>query len=852
MKKVPAYGPLDARIMIVGEAPGAEEVREGRPFVGNAGKLLRQFLMEVGIDPLEIYYTNICKYQPPGNKLAAWHGVGGLPNETVCEGLIELESEIRTVKPNVILACGNFPLQYLTGKARWIDKTIKGERVRGFTGIQDYRGSILPCALVAGYKVLATFHPAYIAREGMSDHGTFKVDLARLADEAAFPELRRPQKNIVLASHQPVHLANYSGVLDEEAPIWTPAPMSRFDIRDQLLSTPDTPTTLDIEYIGSRLLCVGLTNDKDQAFVLPNENLADLRFIFDIVNNTKLFNAQNAMFDASVLEWHYGLKIMSRVVYDTMLAANAANIELPKGLDYLVSVYTRQPYYKGMVDWKLIKKGVQPVSTVYAYNGIDVWTQHEVMEEQLKWEFDDPAVKKTFAFMMRMLLPLWNMSKRGIRIDLELMQNVGAELDGEAAARAFELMLLAGKTDIINVKSNAQIAELLYNQLRLPVIKENKTGPACDDKTLAALVLKATNDDQRNAIRLIRQIRNARDLRSKFFNIEFDDDGRMRGHYDPTKTVTGRLASRKFYPTERGTNQQNIPRDKRARRAFIADPKKVFGYADLEKAESLVVAHLTRDPLMLLDHSPGQNAHKNLGARLFNKDPRELTEDEYYLSKQTRHAGNYMQGWSTFMRNVNQRAHITGVSIEAKEAKYFIGTYRDLHPGLPRWWKWIEAELWRGRTLYNLIGRKRVFYGHIQSLLPEAVAFTPQSTVGDTLNIGLLNLSLDDEGKPIPAPYLEDRQLWDQYKDIALELREYGFDLLQQIHDAVGFQLYEKYVDKAVPLIRRALQIPLANPFTYEDFTINVEVMLDLDPEHLRQGKSNWGDCKPYTRDLVA
>lgn len=851
MKKVPAYGPERARIMVVGEAPGADEEKEGRPFVGAAGKLLRAFLMEVGIDPEEIFYTNLAKYRPPANKLSAWFIDGGYPNEAVAEGLVELESEIHRVDPHVILACGNFPLWALTGKARWIDKTIKGERVRGFTGIQDYRGSLLPCTLAEGYKVLPTFHPAYIAREGMSDHGTFKVDLARLKEEAEFPELRRPQKTIILASEQPQILTNYVGVIDKgEAPQWMHAGINRFDIRDILLSQLDIPTTLDIEYIGSRLLCVGLTNDKDQAYVIPTETLGDQRYTWSILDETKKFNAQNSMFDASILEWHYGQKIMSRVTYDTMLAANAANIELPKGLDYLVSIYCRQPYYKGMVDWNLIKKGQQDVKIVYAYNGIDVWTQHEVMEEQLKYEFDDPAVSRTFEFMMRLLLPLWNMSKRGIKIDLDLMSRVGDELEGEAAHKALQLMLMAGETDLINVKSNPQIAALLYDKLGLPIIKENKTGPACDDKTLAALQLKATTQEQTDAITLIRQIRNARDLKSKFFNIEFDDDGRMRGHYDPTKTVTGRLASRKFYPTNRGTNQQNIPRDKRARRAFVADPKKVFGYADLEKAESLVVAHLTGDPRMLLDHSPGQNAHRNLGTALFNKAPEDITEDEYYLCKKTRHAGNYMQGPITFQRNVNQDAHKTGVSIELKEAKFFIQTYKDIHPGLPRWWKGIEADLWKGRTLYNLVGRKRVFYGHVRGILPEAVAFTPQSTVGDVLNIGLLNVSLDDEGRPIPTPYLEDNNLWDDYKELALELREYGFDLLQQIHDAVGFQIWEKDVERAVPLIRRALSIPLLNPRTYEHFIIPVEVNLDLDPQRIKEWKSNWGDSKAYTKDL--
>lgn len=849
MTKVPASGPASARIMIVGEAPGEQEERMRQPFVGPAGELLRKFLLEVGIRPEEVFFTNICKYRPPANKLEKFFLDGGLPNEKVIEGIHELREDILRVRPNVIVACGNFPLWAITDKARWVHYNKDGETVRGYTGITDWRGSILESTLdEASFKVIPTFHPSYIQREGMKDHGTFKCDLARVKKESEFPEIRRPEKEIVLVREQPQTLLNYWDVILQDAkPEWQPQ-SSRHEIREYLLDegrsflgTTGSVTTLDIEYIGSKLLCVGMTQSATEAFVFPTDSLGDLSYVSEIIRGLSSFNAQNSMFDASILEWHYQLPIMQRVVFDTMLAANAAQIELPKGLDYLVSIYTDQPYYKGMVDWKKIKAGTQSLETMYVYNGADVWTQHEVMLRQIEYELCDEAVRSTFDFMMRLLVPLWEMSKRGVRIDLQLMSNVAKELDGESAAKEFELMFLAGRTEPINVKSNDQVGDFLFRQLGLKPLKMNKTGPACDDKTMAALQLKATTDEQHRAIELIRSIRSARDLRSKFFNIEFDTDGRMRGHYDPTKTVTGRLASRKFYPTGLGTNQQNIPRDKRARRAFVADPKKVLCYADLEKAESLVVAHLTGDARMLFDHQPGQNAHRNLGADLFSKPAEGLSEDEYYLSKKTRHAGNYMQGWMTFQRNVNQDAHKTGVSIDAREAKFFIGRYKDLHPGLPKWWRQTELTLYQSRTLFNLLGRRRVFYGHIGGILPEAVAFVPQSTVGDTLNVGLLNL----EG--LPCPYTVERGLWPDYADIGPELRSYGYESLMQIHDAVVFQVFERDLDKALPLINKALRVPLTNPRTYEDFTIPVEINADVDPEHLRVWKSCWGDCKPVS-----
>lgn len=847
MKRVPPSGPANARILFVGEAPGAVEEAKGEPFVGPAGQLLRNFLQMVGINPEECFFTNLSKLRPPDNKLHQFFHDGGIPNEIVRDGLAELMYEIKSVRPNVIVSLGNFPLWALTGKARWFDKIQEGKRIRGFTGIHDWRGSILHSTLVRGFKVIPTFHPSYIQQEGMSDHGIFLTDLERVKREAEFPEIRRPDPAIILVEENPKALVNWAAVVDGwEDPMWEPHDWNRFQIKDYLLSDLHKPTTIDIEFIPdtANLICTGLAKEWDKAFVIPNNNLGDLSYLGEIIRRTQSFNAQNSMFDASVLEWHYGLPIMDRVVFDTMVAAYCANVELPKGLDFLCSIHTDIPYYKGLVDWKAIKAGKQSRSIVYAYNGTDAFGQHWVMEEQIREELCDPQTEQSFRFLMRLLIPLWDMSKRGIRIDLDLMKDVKETLEGEAATKAFELMFLTGATSLINVKSPLDVKKILYEDLALPVIRKTATGPATDDKTLAELYRRSDSERARKIITLIRQQRNARDLQSKFFGLEWSKDGRIRGHYDPTKTVTGRLSSRKFYPTNEGTNQQNIPRDKRARRAFIADRGKIFGYADLEKAESLVVAHLTQDPLMLFDHSPGQNAHRNLGERLFDKPKDDLDEFEYYMSKQTRHAGNYMEGPLVMMRNVNAVAHKTGFWIEFKDAQKFLNLYKQLHIGLPRWWREVEQSLWNGRTLENLIGFRRTFFGHVKSIIPEAVAFVPQSTVGQTLNIAFLTLA------GVPSPYLEARGIWHEYCDIKGELDDCGFDLLQQIHDAVGFQCKATEAERVVRLLRRAMSIPLVAPKTREVFRIPVEVLLDIDPARVAQSKSNWGDCKVYTDDL--
>ena len=103
-----------------------------------------------------------------------------------------------------------------------------------------------------------------------------------------------------------------------------------------------------------------------------------------------------------------------------------------------------------------------------------------------------------------------------------------------------------------------------------------------------------------------------------------------------------------------------------------------------------------------------------------------------------------------------------------------------------------------------------------------------------------------------------------------------GYESLQQIHDAVGFQVWERDLDRAIPLMRKAMRIPLRNPRTYEDFVIPVEVLVDEAAHRLLKAQAdleegirtgndklvgsaqdrmiqknpNWGDAKVFTRDL--
>ena len=128
-----------ARLMVVGEAPGADEDATGVPFVGRAGKLLDLMLASVALSRQEsVYICNVLKCRPPGNR-------NPLPDEIeACAPL--LKRQIELVAPEVLLAVGSFAAQWLTGSTKALGK-LRGE-------VYSYQG----------VPLVVTYHPAGLLR----------------------------------------------------------------------------------------------------------------------------------------------------------------------------------------------------------------------------------------------------------------------------------------------------------------------------------------------------------------------------------------------------------------------------------------------------------------------------------------------------------------------------------------------------------------------------------------------------------------------------------------------------------------------------------------------------------------
>jgi len=136
-------GSNDAKIMLIGEGPGANEDIEGKPFVGRAGKLLDKMLAAIQLDRTKVYISNVVNYRPPNNRK---------PTEEEIERYLPyLMSHIEIISPKIILLLGSTALNALIGNEIVISKA------RG-KWMQKQIASIKPW-------VIASFHPAFLMRQ---------------------------------------------------------------------------------------------------------------------------------------------------------------------------------------------------------------------------------------------------------------------------------------------------------------------------------------------------------------------------------------------------------------------------------------------------------------------------------------------------------------------------------------------------------------------------------------------------------------------------------------------------------------------------------------------------------------
>lgn len=347
----PASYPDGYKMVIVGEAPGKEEVDAKAGFVGAAGRCLQKACRAAGVDWTTVGLSNVVKRRPsatdndfrkafyetieepvytPTGKLSKRTSKTTLWTAEMSEWVHQLADELRQKNPNLVVAAGNEAFCAITG----------------LSGITNYRGSIVESrgafTRPDGHplQVLAVEHPSYIIRGQLTDFWILAQDLRKAKRAAETPEIQRESWNELIRPRLDYVLYHLNEIAENPRGLWT-------------LDVETRAGTLACLAVGYRdalqgkltSVCIPVQTSTEPYWSAEDECEIWRALAATCAANPYLCN-QNIEYDIYYL-LRYAIE-PSGVWMDTMLAHNLLYPEFPKGLDFLCSWYLDDVvYYKG-------------------------------------------------------------------------------------------------------------------------------------------------------------------------------------------------------------------------------------------------------------------------------------------------------------------------------------------------------------------------------------------------------------------------------------------------------------------------------------------------------------------------
>jgi DNA polymerase-1 len=385
------------------------------------------------------------------------------------------------------------------------------------------------------------------------------------------------------------------------------------------------------------------------------------------------------------------------------------------------------------------------------YNGLDNCITYEVHQVLASVAGNELI----YDFERAMQAPALEMMLRGLRVDT-LARDGAVELLRKEQAALTRLLTAYGEAvwdQPIGPNTSAgpkDLKKLFYEVMRLPVqykITKGVRKPSTGREALEKLQVYFHAKPICKAILAFRDI----SKQISFLTSEVDRDCRIRTSYNVAGTETGRWSSSEnAFGT--GTNLQNFP--DRLRRIFISDEGRKFAYCDLEQAESWIVgirAWLVTGKRNYLDAIRSGDLHTTVAKMVWPELPwtGDIRQDKaiadgtkFYrdysyrdLAKRGGHGTNYYGQPATMAKHLK---------VEPKLMEEFQQRYFTAFPEIGgawngnTWHRWVAQQLQLNGYLTSLLDRTRHFFGRVtdDSTLREAIAYEPQSVVGDLLNLG--------------------------------------------------------------------------------------------------------------------
>ena len=448
------------------------------------------------------------------------------------------------------------------------------------------------------------------------------------------------------------------------------------------LTAVDTETT-SLDALAAELVGISLCVTPGEACYIPvahrnGETQLSREFVLArmkpwLESATHLKVGQNLKYDGHIFA-NYNITLQG-IAFDTMLESYVLESHMPHNMDNLAE---RHLGMKTIKYEEVCGKGAHQIgfdqvdlkiATDYAAEDADITLRlHLALWPQIQ---ESPGLLYVYENIeMPAMRVLGIMERNGIRIDSALLSKQGQEVGKRLLALEGEIHKLAGQP--FNIQSPKQIAEILFGQLELPVIKKTPSGaPSTDEEVLQKLAedypLPARILDYRSLAKLMST------YIEKLPRMADPKTGRVHTSFSQATAVTGRLASS-------DPNLQNIPvrteEGRRIREAFIpAEGCKLLS-ADYSQIELRIMAHIAEDENLLAAFAAGKDVHQATAAEIFGVPLESVTSEQRRYAKVINFGLIY--GMSAFGLAGN-------LGIERSAAQNYIAKYFDRYPGVAQY-----------------------------------------------------------------------------------------------------------------------------------------------------------------------
>jgi DNA polymerase-1 len=579
-----------------------------------------------------------------------------------------------------------------------------------------------------------------------------------------------------------VDTRHYETVVDEAA-------LERWvgRISNAALTCFDTETT-SLDPMAARLVGLAFSVEPGEACYIPLAHrypgapdqlgldavLARLKAWLESDRHAKL--AQHAKYDCHVLANH-GITVRG-IAHDTLLASYVLESHQRHDMDSLAQRHlgARTILYEEVAGKGASAIGFDQVdlerATAYSAEDADVTLQLHgalwprlVADERLRYVYEKIELPVSGVLLA--------MERNGVRIDTALLAAQSGELGVKLVELEARAHVLAGQP--FNLASPKQLGEILFDRLKLPVVKKTPSGaPSTDEEVLERLALDHPLPKALLEHRGLAKLKST--YTDKLPRMVNPSTGRVHTHYAQAVAVTGRLSSS-------DPNLLNIPvrtaEGRRIREAFVAPPGATIVSADYSQIELRIMAHLSGDRSLLEAFARGEDIHRHTAAEIFGVAGEQITAEQRRYAKVINFGLIY--GMSAFGLAGN-------LGIERAAAQSYMDRYFQRYPGVAAYMARTRQAA-RERGYVETVFGRRLWLPDIgsanqarrQGAERQAINAPMQGTAADLIKLAMIAVQR----------WLEDERLHAK--------------LVMQVHDELVLEVPDAELDRVKPAVERLM-----------------------------------------------